>query len=223
MCGRFVTRAQAAEERHFALVRSHWNFQSYNVAPTQQIPIVWMRDGEREGVMARWGLIPWWAKGVAPKYLTINARFETLKTTPAFRDAWSRGQRCIVPVLGFYEWQLRVSGKQPFYIQLNDQEVFGLAGLWDRSRPEDGDSIYSCTVITMPANELMSEIHDKQRMPAILRAEDHGTWLEGSNEDAFELLKPYPSEAMVAVPVSTRVNSSKNDDPTCIEPIQLRA
>jgi putative SOS response-associated peptidase YedK len=204
------------------LQRVRWSFQvSYNVAPTEDVPVVRVAEAEREGIMMRWGLIPFWARGVPPTYSTINATVERFETAPAFREAWARGQRCIVPSAGFYEWHVEPDGrKQPFLVKLADQEVFGFAGLWERSWREDGRKIVSCTLLTMPANLFMAEIHNaKRRMPAILTAEDQDAWLRGSQADAKATLRAYPDDLMVAYRVSSRVNSPKNNDPQLTDPI----
>jgi putative SOS response-associated peptidase YedK len=166
-------------------------------------------------------LIPYFAKGVAPKYSTINARIETVRTAASYRGPWSRGQRCLVAARGFYEWQTQADGKTrvPYYIHLNDQDIFAFAGLWDSSRNELGEWIESCTHLTLPANELLREIHNTQhRMPAILAREDREAWLEGTPEEAWAVLRAYPAGHMVAWPVSTRVNKPANDDAGLIEP-----
>jgi len=217
MCGRYVSPDEASIEREFTLVRAEWQFPpSYNVAPTQDVPVVRMtKAGERVGALMHWGLIPYWAKGVPPKYSTINATVEKLAEAATWRDPWKRGQRCIMPALGFYEWQLLPDGKnkQPYYITLNDQDIFGFAGLWDSSTGADGVTVQSCTIVTMPANRLMSEIHNvKHRMPAILAREDRDTWLAGTPNDAFAVIKQYPDTHLVATPVSKRVNTPKNND-----------
>ena len=222
MCGRYVSPDEAAIEREFNLVHMEWRFPaSFNVAPTEEVPIVRMRDGERRGARVRWGLIPYFAQGVAPKFSTINARIETVTTAASYRGPWSRGQRCLVAASGFYEWQTQSDGKTrvPYYIHLNDQEIFAFAGLWDSSYDGRGGKIESCTHLTLPANRLLSEIHNTQhRMPAILAKEDRDAWLEGTPEEAWAALKPYPDEHMVAWPVSTRVNKPANDDASLIEP-----
>src|SRR6266436_32347 len=207
MCGRYVSPDEASIEREFNLVRSEWQFPpSYNVAPTDDVPVVRVnKTGERTGSRLHWGLIPYWAKGVPPKFSTINATVEKLTEAASWRGPWTRGQRCILPALGFYEWQLQADGKskQPFYITLNDQVVFGFAGLWDSSISADGVRVASCTIVTMPANKLMTEIHNvKQRMPAILAKEDLDAWLTGTSDDAFAVIKQYPDTQMVATPVS---------------------
>jgi putative SOS response-associated peptidase YedK len=226
MCGRYVSPDDAAIEREFNLVRAEWQFRaSYNVAPTDDVPVVRVnKEGERTGSLMHWGLIPYWAKGIPPKFPTINATIEKLTEAASWRGPWSRGQRCIMPATGFYEWQLLPDGKskQPYYITLNDQDTFGLAALWDSSKRDDGTRIYSCTIVTMPANALMTEIHNvKHRMPAILAKEDRDGWLTAPPEDAFKLLRQYPDTHMVATPVSKRVNTPKNNDAELIAPAMV--
>jgi len=228
MCGRYVLAQAARFERAMQLARVSWSFQiSYNVAPTQSVPVVRSVDGERAGVMMRWGLIPFFAKGVPPKYSTINATIEKLDNGAVWRGPWNRGQRCILPAAGFYEWHLNEAGqKHPCFIHLADQDVFGFAGLWDRSVRADGTAVESCTIITMPGNELMSRIHNTgnnpHRMPAILAPADYDAWLKGGAADARAVLGPYPQDVMVAYEVSTRVNSPKNNDERLIEPVSVR-
>jgi putative SOS response-associated peptidase YedK len=223
MCGRYITKEQRAIERELAyidIVRWPDMEARYNVSPTQAVPVVRWAEGQFEGTMMRWGLIPFFARGVPPKYSTINARIESIETAPAYRGPWNRAQRCVLPAGGFYEWHLSESGvRQPFYIHLADQDVFGFAGLWDRSIGPEGP-VESCTLITMPANPLLSQIHNVQhRMPAILRATDHAAWLKGDAAQARAALIEYPADTMVAWPVSTRVNSPRNDGAVLIEPL----
>jgi putative SOS response-associated peptidase YedK len=222
MCGRFVSRTDAEMERAFGLTRSQWRkgWASYNVAPSQAVPIVRLAEGEREGVTLRWGLIPFWAKGETPKYSTINARAESIDTAASYRGPWHRGQRCVFPVLGFYEWKQVDKGKQPWFIRMAGGEPFGLLGLWERSVKPDGEAIESCTVITLPANPLVAGIHAKGRMPAMLMPDDCAAWLEATPEEARAALVPFPADQMDAYPVSARVNSPKNDDPELIEPVR---
>jgi len=225
MCGRYILRMQEKYLREWNLHGPPaWVTASYNIAPTQQVPIMRAENGAPAAAMVRWGLIPSFAHGKPGKFSTINARIETFETAPSFRGAWQRSQRCIQPASGFYEWHLDAQGrKTPFLVTLADQEVFGFAGLWESTVREDGAVIESCAHITMPANELMSDIHNggshPQRMPAILRREDHEAWLEGTTAEARAALAPYPADLMVAHPVSTRVNSVRNNGPELIEPI----
>jgi putative SOS response-associated peptidase YedK len=220
MCGRYVSPDIAEAERYFLVHLLHWQFErSYNVAPTQLVPVVRMADGAREGVTLRWGLVPFFAKGIPPKYSTINATIEKLTDGVSWRGPWRRGQRCILPAQGFYEWHLNEDGsKTPFFITCADQPIFGFAGLWDSSRTADGTLLESCTIITMPPNPLLAEIHNvKQRMPAILQSEDIEAWLTASPDEARATLKPYPADSMVAWPVSPRVNTPRNNHASLIE------
>jgi len=228
MCGRYVSPDESSIEREFTLVRTEWQFPpSFNVAPTQQVPVIRRIDGELQGTLLRWGLIPFFAKGEAPKYSTINARIETVETAASYRGPWKRGQRCLQLACGFYEWHLDAEGrKRPYYIHLADQPIFAFAGLWDRSIKADGTAIESVVHITMPANELMQFVHNTgnnpHRMPAILSREDREAWLSGSVDEARAALKPYPANVMDAYEVSTAVNTPKNNASSNIEPVTAR-
>ena len=218
MCGRYVTPEVAEAERNLLV---HWldYERSFNVAPSQRVPVVRWFEGEREGLHMRWGLVPFFAMGVPPKYSTINATIEKLDTGPCWRGPWQRGQRCLLVAAGFYEWHvLADGGKRPYYICCADQPVFAFAGLWDSSTAADGTRTLSCTVITLPPNALMAEIHNGgQRMPAILCEQEREAWLQGSADEARAALRPYPADAMAAHPVSSRVNSPRSNDAALLE------
>ncbi|MGC8517554.1 MAG: SOS response-associated peptidase [Steroidobacteraceae bacterium] len=226
MCGRYILAQQAKFERAVQLGRVHWEFPArYNVAPSQPVPVVRSDAGVHEGVMMRWGLIPYFARGVAPKYSTINATVEKLTTSPVWRGPWTRGQRCIQLAAGFYEWRLEDDGrKQPYFIHLTDAPVFGFASVWDASIAADGATIESCAVITLPGNALLRHIHNSAshpgRMPAILAPEQFEAWLSGAPQTALTMLQPYSSERMAAYPVSLKVNSPRNDGSELIEPLR---
>jgi putative SOS response-associated peptidase YedK len=225
MCGRYVSPDDASIEREFNLVHTEWKFPpSFNVAPTQRVPIIRQIDSGLQGAWVRWGLIPFFAKGEPPKYRTINARIETVETAASYRGPWKRGQRCLQLATGFFEWHLNEEGrKAPYYIHLADQPVFAFAGLWDTSVKADGTAVESVVHITMPANGLMRFVHNTganpHRMPAILKREERETWLRGSPEEARQALTQYPENTMDAFEVTTRVNSPKNNSPTNIEPV----
>jgi len=210
MCARFQTPAQAAAERYWQLIKSDWTFNpSWRVLPTTPVPIVLTVDGQRTGKMVRWDLVPWRSHGVPTGKVLINAKVENIETNYYWKEPWTRRQRCIFSMAGFYEPHKFEDGrKEPFYVHLADREIFGVAGLWDRSVKEDGSEVQSCTLITLPANSLMSRVHnEKLRMPAVLREEDHDTWLNGNPADARSALAPYPDEQMVAWQVSRKVSS----------------
>ena len=188
----------------------------WNVAPSNRMPIVRMDDeGLREMAIARWGLIPSWAKEL-PKIQPINARAETVPTSGRFRQAFAR-RRCLVPADGFYEWQGAKPPKQPYFIHLPDDGQFAFAGLWERWKAtKDADPLDSYTIITTTPNELMAGIYN--RMPVILKPEDYSAWLDNSTpvKHLKSLLACYPDE-LEAYPVSTHVNSPMNDDPECAD------
>ncbi|HTW73516.1 MAG TPA: SOS response-associated peptidase [Steroidobacteraceae bacterium] len=227
MCGRFVTPEQAEAERNLWVAWPEYA-RSFNVAPSQRVPVVRWSGQARQGLLMRWGLVPYFAHGVPPRYSTINATLERLEDGPAWRGPWRRAQRCVLAAAGFYEWHVLPEGrKRPYYITCADQPAFGFAGLWDRSLAEDGRETLSCTLITLPANALLRDIHNGGatpfRMPAILAPADVEPWLVGSAAQARAALKPYASELMLAHPVSTRVNSPKNDDPSLTQPVAADA
>jgi putative SOS response-associated peptidase YedK len=224
MCGKYILAQAAKAELAMGIRRGRWEYPvSYRVLPSQQIPVVRLESGEREAAMMRWGLIPYWANGVPLKASTINATVERIETAPSYRDAWRRGQRCIFVMAGFYEPHVNDDGsRDPFFVHLNDREVFGVAGLWDRSLKADGSSVFSAALVTLPANDLMAQVHnEKQRMPAILAEADHEAWLGADPQAARAALRSYPDELMVAWPVSRRVNSPKlPDDASLTAPVE---
>jgi putative SOS response-associated peptidase YedK len=225
MCGRYITKDQRALERElpFLDIRDWPTFDaSYNVAPTQLAPVAIATPGGTVCRLMRFGLMPFFARGVPGKYSTINARVETVETAASYRGPWKRGQRCLVLASGFYEWQLLPDGrsKQPYFIRPADQDSFAFAGLWDASTAEDGRVTHSFTIITLPASPLMAEIHNgRQREPAMLSRESCRIWLAGTMEQARALLTPYPDDLLLAWPVSTRVNSPRYDDERLIDPL----
>jgi putative SOS response-associated peptidase YedK len=223
MCGKYILVQAAKAERAMGIQRGHWEYPvSYRVLPTERVPVVVHTGGEREATQMRWGLVPWWTHGVPLKASTINATVERLESAPSYRDPWRRGQRCILVMGGFYEPHLNEDGsRDQFFIHLTDREVFGVAGLWERSRHADGSYLYSCTLITVPANALLAAVHNqKPRMPAILGESEYDGWLRATPQRARELLQPYPEESMRAWKVSRRVNNPQlPNDERLIEPL----
>jgi putative SOS response-associated peptidase YedK len=144
VCGRFrLSRRKQIIEEHFdtAPWDDDWN-PRYNIAPTQQIPVI--RQHPKEPVLhistMRWGLIPHWAKDPLIAASTINAKSETAATKPAFRDPL-KFRRCLIPADGFYEWKRTGTAKQPYCFEVNEGELFGFAGLWDGWKDAEGQSI----------------------------------------------------------------------------------
>lgn len=188
----------------------------YNCAPTQSLAVI-TSDLPDELRLMRWGLIPSWAKDLSIGAKLINARAETVSEKPSFRTAL-KSRRCLVPATGFFEWKREGKSKIPFLIRMKEQNGFCFAGLWDRWNSPEGGFIESFTIITTTPNELVSGIHD--RMPVILPQESEKRWLgtESSMHDLTSLLQPFPSELMEARVISSRVNSTSNDDPTVLVP-----
>lgn len=190
----------------------------YNIAPSQEVPIVRADAGGRELARVRWGLIPGWAKERAIGNRLINARGETVAEKPSFRDAF-RKRRCLIPADGFFEWQKLPGGKQPFVLRRRGGGPIALAGLWSAWKdPETGDPVETCAIVTTTPNELARKIHD--RMPVLLGTEARKAWLDpaAAPEDLSDLLVPYPAAEMEAYPVSRRVNDPGHDHPDCIKP-----
>jgi len=224
MCGR-KTRNYTWEEihRYYNLIHGHTasNLQpSFNIAPTDTILVVIERNGSRELVPARWGLVPaWWNKPLKELPATFNARAESVATKPMFKAAYAK-RRCIVPASGFYEWTGEKGKKQPHYITPADQPVFSFAGLWEEWLDlSTGKPLRSATIIVTDAQERIRSLHD--RMPVMLKAEDFDSWLSG--EAAIEALAAKPMPAVKIWPVSPRVNSVKNNEPDLIERIEQAA
>ena len=220
MCGRFTNMLTWEElvllARLATMPETTFVWQPrYNVAPTQAMPVVRMVDGKRELALLRWGLIPSWAKDPKIGNSLINARGETVHEKPAFRSAF-KARRCLVPADGFYEWRkLPGGGKQPYRITMADGSPFAFAGLWERWDKGE-EPLETFTIITTSANELVAPIHD--RMPVILDPADYDAWLESPDTAIpIALIQPYPAKRMSAYPVSTRVNSPRNDDAAVIE------
>lgn len=218
MCGRFtnaITWRELVELYHIHDQPALNLKPRYNVAPSQDIPIVRPADGGREIAIARWGLVPFWAKDLKVGYKMINAKAETIDEKPSFRNAF-KARRCLIPADGFYEWKKLDDGsKQPYRLCLADRQPFAFAGLWERN---DGLDVTSCTIVTTEPNEIAAQIHN--RMPVILPPEDYEAWLspETGPAGAKALLRPYEGE-MIAYPVSKDVGSPKNDGPELIEPL----
>ena len=212
MCGRFTQSFTWAEivELYNLLdeIAPGLSFApSYNVAPTHNAGVIVSAEGGLRFQPMRWGLVPFWAKDPSIGSKLINARSDTLAVKPAFRNAL-KSRRCIVPVSGFYEWQKQGKGKQPFLIADAGGKPLTLAGLW-----ECWNDLLTFTIITVPANESLSPLHD--RMPAILSRESAVEWL---NTGDLALIQP-AAQPLAIWPVSSRVNSPANNDVRLTEDI----
>ena len=213
MCGRFTQSfSWAGIVAFFRLVDeiAPSLSASWNVAPTHDAGVIVLGRGGLRFQPMRWGLVPGWAKDASIGPKNINARAETLSEKPAFRGAL-KSRRCIVPVSGFYEWQRQGRAKQPWFIASADGAPLTLAGLW-----EEWNGLLTFTVITVAANDMIADIHG--RMPAILSREEALIWLKTGDT---ALLKPCSPDALDVWPVSARVNSPANNDPTLTEKAAL--
>ena len=221
MCGRFTiaTKKEKIEDAFEGAAVDQWRAPRYNVAPSQDVPVI-LNDGTRRVVWARWGLVPFWAKDASIGNKMINARAETLHEKPSFRKPF-RSQRCLILADGFYEWRT-VPGSRvriPLYIRLKSGEPFAFAGLWDRWKDPAGPDVLSCVIVTTAPNDLLRPVHD--RMPVILPPALHEVWLT-QGETPLEKLQPclasFPAELMTCHDVSTKVNNPRVDSPDLILP-----
>jgi putative SOS response-associated peptidase YedK len=237
MCGRYTLTRQddLVDDLEAALdpaaPSNPWWKPRFNISPTQDAPVVTLREGVRTIEMMRWGLVPFWAgrrsddrggpaagpvRPAKKPPLMINARVESVDEKPVFRDALER-KRCLVPADGFFEWKRSGKLALPMFIHPEPRHVVAFAGLWARTRTDAG-LVHSFTIVTGPANELVRPIHD--RMPIVL---DRGTWAAWldpalTREAARALLGVVPVGDWRRDPVSTWVNKPDHDDPRCIEP-----
>lgn len=199
----------------------------YNIAPTDTVPIVACdKEGRRRLKMAKWGLVPSWAKDTSIGIKMLNARAETLTERPAYRRAFER-RRCLVPADGFFEWTDapeaagKRAPKQPYRFTLDPEAPFAFAGLYEINGSGE-HALLSFTIVTTTPNELVTPFHD--RMPVILPPEQYAVWLdrEVSEPEALQpLLRPLPAETMRAYPVTTKINRPAYDEPDGIEPVAL--
>jgi putative SOS response-associated peptidase YedK len=220
MCGRFTITLPLDEliVRYLIMENRLAKFApNYNVAPMQFIPsIIEGKQGNRLGEL-RWGLVPSWAKEDKIGASMINARAESLPDKPAFRKLLTT-RRCLIPADGFYEWQQRAGGKQPYRIVMKDGSPFAFAGLYDIWTDPQGNKLATCTIITTEPNSLMAEIHN--RMPVILQPAHEAEWLARDNTDTGSLLKllqPYDAAKMRAYPVSSAVGNVRNNTKELLE------
>ncbi|MDE1904666.1 MAG: SOS response-associated peptidase [Alphaproteobacteria bacterium] len=225
MCGRYKLATPAEVLRDvFGFVERPNLPARYNVAPTQDAPVVRQRRqpaGERTVQNLRWGLVPSWAKNAKIGASLMNARAESLASRPAFAKAL-RQRRCAVLADGFYDWSGDGTDRQPHLVTRRDNAPFAFAGLWDRwidRRDAATTPIDSFTIVTTAANDLLRPLHP--RMPVILAGADLDAWLDPASEPArvTAALAGVPAVALRYVPVAKRVNSARIDEANLTEPI----
>ena len=225
MCERYVVPDQELAERELAPECAWWRFSaSFNVAPSRYVPAVRLHEGRSEAVMLRWGLIPAWAEGDVSAGEWLRLSSTELERSPLFRGPWLNGQRCILPFAGFYTWRLTPKGyRQPYFVQVEGRQVFGVAALWDRTEDDDGDVIEGCAILTVPGNAQLASIQTATReMPAILTPEDCATWLRGTPVEARALLRTAPEALLKSHAVSPRINSLDCDDVGLVRAVAAR-
>lgn len=220
MCGRYANFMPAEAMARLFRTRAPTPEirPSWNVAPSQEAAVIRRhpQTGERHLDLLRWGLLPSWTKDAATARRPINARSETVATTPSFRGAY-QSRRCLVPASGFYEWQRTGGPKQPYAFVRIDGGPIIFAGLWEGFRWPDGSVERTFVILTADANGLMTPIHD--RMPVILEPADWALWLGEADGDPVDLLHPPAEDVLRCWPVSTRLNSPGNDDAGLMAPV----
>ena len=222
MCGRFTLIDTLDKLReYFPIDEAVCEVKpNYNVAPTQEIPVIVRMDRKNTLDKYHWGLVPFWAEDTHMGNKMINARVETIDKKPAFRRAFKK-RRCLIPASGFYEWKGPKGAKQPMYLTRPDSKPFALAGLWEAwDKKGIEETVYkSCTIITTEADESIRYIHS--RMPVILKPESYKVWLDQENQDVENLkdiLEGGIITELLSNPVSKRVNKAENNDPSNIKP-----
>ncbi len=212
MCGRYLTPDEAAFERHWGLAAPAGFTRSYNVAPSMAAPVIARhRDAGAAAELMTWGFRPDWAPRA-----WINARAETVFTSRAFASA-ARRHRCLVPALGWYEWQGKKAPKQPFVQYRPGFEPLAFAGIWTVARKPEGGAP-SFAILTRPASAALAPIHD--RMPVVLAPDHYAAWIDPElPEDAAQRLLAAAAPEIAAYPISTYVNKPAHDDERCIEPL----
>jgi putative SOS response-associated peptidase YedK len=219
MCGRFsLATGQSILQEQFECILNDELIYRYNIAPSQNILVIGSNGHGRVGTSMRWGLVPPWSKDPKIGYKMINARAETLEEKVSFKQPF-RKKRCLILSDGFYEWKKQDKEKQPFRFIMKDRRPFAFAGLWEQWNQGE-KPLYTCTIITTSPNELTKDVHD--RMPVILPPTSYDRWLNRDFNNTAELksmLVPFDPDLMDAYPVSSIVNSPKNDSEHCLAPI----
>lgn len=219
MCGR-VTRTKEnklIEERFKVFFDSMLEDipVTFNLIPGQKMAAMTF-DHPKKLTSFHWGLVCAWDKDTSFAFKRINARSESVREKPSYRDAFKK-RRCLLIIDGFYEWKREGKQKQPYYFKMKDHDLFALAGIWEPWQ----DHYFSCSVITTGANKLMEPIHD--RSPVIIPEHKFDVWLDTAyqGKELDTLMQPSDSALMETFPVSSLVNFPKNDSQECIKPVRL--
>jgi putative SOS response-associated peptidase YedK len=186
--------------------------QSPNIAPGSRNP-VFLRESPLHAELMKWGLLPFWSKEAKVKFSTFNARCETVAMSAAYREPFKK-RRCLVPAVGFYEWQKHEDGtKQPYFIHLKSRDVFAFAGLWDSWKDVEGKEFRTYTIVTCEPNDTMAPIHT--RMPVILAKEDEEVWttVDADLSEVTKLMKPYRDDDMITERITKLPKDREDADP----------
>jgi putative SOS response-associated peptidase YedK len=220
MCGRFVITSPPEALRQIFGYSDRPNFPPrFNISPTQPVPVIIIENGNRHFRLMRWGLLPAWVKDPREFALLINARAETVREKPAFKNAIKR-RRCLIPADGYYEWQASGLRKRPCFIHRRDGAPIGLAGLAETWIGPNGEELDTVAIVTAPASADLAVLH--HRVPVTIAPDDFERWLDCGAQDVdavMSLLRAPDEGEFVWHEVSTRVNHVANDDAQLILPI----
>ena len=215
MCGRFASALKPSDA--WLELMQEWSdelFNRYNVSPGAQIGA--FVEGQCHAM--RWGLVPSWSKEISNKYATFNARVESIESKPAFRSAWRKNQKCLIPALGYYEWQLEQGAKQPYFVTSkgapSERQPLVFAGLWDECKFGDA-TLKSCTIITTESKAHLKQLHS--RMPVMLSVDAAKHWL-ASGIDKAVLIDENLTDFDI-YKVDRRVNDSRQEDESLVDPV----
>lgn len=217
MCGRFNIVDDPFLSGLLAVLGVDLHVQTrMNIAPTESVPMICGQDGQRTAQLARWWLVPRWAKEINTKYSMFNARSENLLSSRAFATPFKQ-QRAVVPASSFIEWQKTNNGKQAQQIQLETSAI-AFAAVFERTRIND-QSVLSCAIVTKPASPAFEAIHN--RMPVILNATETELWMDNSQalSLSFSAFSPKSQPPLLISPLSSRVNNAANKNPDDFVPI----
>ena len=217
MCGRYATTRSDTDLTLLfdAVDITEQVVPSWNVAPTDPVPMIRVSQRRDARVLdtARWGLVPSWAADLRGAARMINARAETVATSPAFAPSFAK-RRCLVPADGWYEWVRDGKRRQPYYLTPADGAPLAFAGLWSVW----GEEVLTCTIVTTAALGGLARVHD--RMPLILPPDRWSSWLAGGG-DAPEMLRPLPPGAIDEIEIRAvrpDVGNVRNNGPELITP-----
>lgn len=219
MCGRFSIdmSAKALEKIYGALFEEEVNFTQFNIAPTQNVPVILNEDS---GLfqLVKWGILPKWLEKQGKTTGLINVRSETVLEKPTFKKDFQE-RRCIIPATSFFEWDKQDGKKVPYLIKMKDSKPFCFAGVWSEGKDKEGNPIKTFAILTTEANDLLTKIHD--RMPVILSEDEVSEWLsdETNIDDLINIMSPYSADLMEMHTISDKINNPRNNFKELLNPL----